>query len=322
MSVPRLWTRFQSQILRRMPDARLQRLLAIPLVGRVVARRIRKAMGLDCARLFGSGTAPISPAMLAWFACVELGAIAVTTNTRSAPAEMEYFANHCGAVAAITQPAYAEMVAAHCRNLRWLAVISHDSGAAPAQGFNTRRGDSFEALTRFPTRFALHGGPKFSPDGRFVFFMSRDGWVTKYDLWNLTVVAEVRAGLNMRNVAVSGDGRWVMAANYLPRTAVLFDADLNLAKRFDATTLDGKSASRVSAVYDAAPRHSFVLALKDLPEVWEISYDPKAAPIYDGLVHDYKMGEAIAKPGYHGVRRTRPQTRRRLVRRSTVPAKG
>ena len=73
-------------------------------------------------------------AMLAWFACVELGAIAVTTNTRSAPAEMEYFADHCGAVAAITQPAYAEMISAHCRNLRWIAVISHDAGAAPAQG--------------------------------------------------------------------------------------------------------------------------------------------------------------------------------------------
>ena len=165
-------------------------------------------------------------------------------------------------------------------------------------------GDRFEVIHRFASRYALHGGPKFTPDGRFVFFGSRDGWVTKYDLWNLTVVAEVRAGLNMRNVAVSGDGRWVMAANYLPRTAVLFDADLNLVKRFDATTLDGKSASRVSAVYDAAPRRSFVLALKDLPEVWEISYDPKAAPIYDGLVHDYKMGEAIAKPGYQNVRRT------------------
>jgi len=85
-------------------------------------------------------------AVLAWFACVELGAIAVTTNTRSAPAEMEYFANHCGAVAAITQPAYAETIAANCRNLRWLAVTSHDSGAAPAQGSATPRGDSFEAL--------------------------------------------------------------------------------------------------------------------------------------------------------------------------------
>ena len=38
--------------------------------------------------------------VLARFACVELGAFAVTTNTRSAPAEMEYFAGRCGAVAA------------------------------------------------------------------------------------------------------------------------------------------------------------------------------------------------------------------------------
>jgi mono/diheme cytochrome c family protein len=165
-------------------------------------------------------------------------------------------------------------------------------------------GDRFVPIHRFQSRFALHGGPKFSLDGRFVFFGSRDGWITKYDLWNLTVVAEVRAGLNMRNVAVSGDGRWVMAANYLPHTLALFDAELNLVKTFAAATLDGKSSSRVSAVYDAAPRKSFIVALKDIPELWEISYDPNAAPIYDGYVHDYKMGEGIAKPGLHGIRRT------------------
>jgi crotonobetaine/carnitine-CoA ligase len=84
-------------------------------------------------------------AMLAWFACVELGAIAVTTNTRSAAAEMEYFAGHCGAVAAITQPAYAELVARHCKALRWTAVISHDAGAAPAAGAPAKA-CSFEAL--------------------------------------------------------------------------------------------------------------------------------------------------------------------------------
>ncbi len=165
-------------------------------------------------------------------------------------------------------------------------------------------GDKFERIHRFPSRYALHGGPKFTPDGRFVFFGSRDGWITKYDLWNLTVVAEVRAGLNMRNVAVSGDGRWVMAANYFPHTLALFDADLKLVKSYAAATLDGKHSSRVSAVYDATPRQSFVVAMKDIPELWEISYDPKAPPIHDGLVHDYKMGEAIAKPGHLGVRRT------------------
>ena len=83
-------------------------------------------------------------AMLAWFACVELGAIAVTTNTRSAAAEIAYFAGHCGAVAAVTQPAYADLVSANCRSLRWIAVISHDAGSTPAQ--SAPRGDSFESL--------------------------------------------------------------------------------------------------------------------------------------------------------------------------------
>src|ERR1700761_7943192 len=83
-------------------------------------------------------------AMLAWFACVEIGAIAVTTNTHSAAAEIEYFADHCGAVAAITQPAYAELVAANCKNLRWIAVIGHDAGTVPA--YVPSRENSFEAL--------------------------------------------------------------------------------------------------------------------------------------------------------------------------------
>jgi mono/diheme cytochrome c family protein/DNA-binding beta-propeller fold protein YncE len=165
-------------------------------------------------------------------------------------------------------------------------------------------GDRFEVIHRFASRFALHGGPKFSPDGRYVYFGSRDGWITKYDLWNLKTVAEVRAGLNMRNVAVSADGRWVMAANYLPHTLALFDAELQLQRVYAATDLAGRASSRVSAVYDAAPRHSFVVALKDLPELWEISYDPKAEPIHEGYVHDYKMGESLPRPGYLNIRRT------------------
>jgi mono/diheme cytochrome c family protein/DNA-binding beta-propeller fold protein YncE len=164
-------------------------------------------------------------------------------------------------------------------------------------------GDRLERIARFPTRFALHGGPKFTPDGRYVFFASRDGWITKYDLWNLATVAEVRAGINTRNVAVSGDGRWVMAGNYLPHTVVVLDArDLSLVKLIPAADRAGKT-SRVSAVYDAAPRRSFVVALKDIPELWEIPYDPKAPPVYEGLVHDYRMAEGLAEKGPFPVRR-------------------
>ena len=166
-------------------------------------------------------------------------------------------------------------------------------------------GDTFEPIKRFPTRYALHGGPKFSPDGRYVYFSSRDGWVTKYDIWNLESVAEIRVGINTRNIAVSSDGRYVMAANYLPHDVVILKAsDLSLVKIIPATDATGQS-SRVSAVYDAAPRKSFVVALKDIPELWEISYDDNAPPIFGGLVHDYKMAEGIATPGKLNPRRTR-----------------
>lgn len=163
-------------------------------------------------------------------------------------------------------------------------------------------GDRFEPLARFPTRFALHGGPKFSPDGRFVYFASRDGWIAKYDLHGLALVAEVRAGINTRNLAVSSDGRTVMVANYLPHTLVALDAgDLRLIKVIPVTDAGGRT-SRVSAVYDAAPRQSFIAALKDLKQIWEIPYGANAAPVYRGYVHDYRMGEAIAEPGAFPVR--------------------
>lgn len=139
-------------------------------------------------------------------------------------------------------------------------------------------GDKFEPVTRFATRYALHGGPKFSPDGRYVYFASRDGWIAKYDIWNLKLVAEIRAGINTRNLAVSSDGRFAMVANYFPHTLVALDTrDLTPIRVIDVKD-DGGKSSRVSAVYDAAPRKSFIAALKDIPELWEFSYDGQATP--------------------------------------------
>ena len=156
-------------------------------------------------------------------------------------------------------------------------------------------GDKMEVIYRFKSHFALHGGPKYSPDGRYVYFASRDGWISKFDMWNLKLLAEVRAGINTRNLAVSSDGRYVMVANYLPHTLVLLDAhDLSLIKLIEVTDGKGQS-SRVSAVYDAAPRGSFVAALKDLPEVWEIPYSDNPLPVYNGPMHDYRMDEGVAR---------------------------
>ena len=151
-------------------------------------------------------------------------------------------------------------------------------------------GDTFTPMTRFASRFALHGGPKFTPDGRFVFFMSRDGWVTKYDLWRLKVVAEVRAAINARNIAMSKDGKHLAVANYLPHTLVILSAeDLSLERIFDVADRQGQS-SRVSAVYQNPIRNSFIVALKDIAEVWEVATDPDAPPVYGSFVHSRQPG--------------------------------
>jgi dihydro-heme d1 dehydrogenase len=162
-------------------------------------------------------------------------------------------------------------------------------------------GDTFERLDRFPTPFAVHGGPKFTPDGRFVFIMSRDGWVQKYDLWALKEVARIRAGLNSRNIAISEDGSWLAVANYLPNTLTILSAkDLSVARVFEVKDKAG-TPSRVSAVYQAPSRKSFVLALKDVAEIWEIATDPDAEPVYEGYVHSHEKGMIEALPASEGL---------------------
>lgn len=164
-------------------------------------------------------------------------------------------------------------------------------------------GDKLEPMHRFKTRFALHGGPKYSPTGRYVYFASRDGWVSKFDMYHFKTVAEIRAGINTRNLAVSSDGRYVLVGNYLPHSAVLLDArDLKPIKLFNVADKQGRS-SRVSAVYNAPPRNSFIVALKDVTEVWEISYEDNPEPVYNGYVHDYRYKEGIADTGPFPVRR-------------------
>ncbi len=66
-SVPRLWVKFQQGVLARMPDARLDRLLRIPVVKGLVSRRILGALGLDQCAFAVGGAAPMPPELLRWY---------------------------------------------------------------------------------------------------------------------------------------------------------------------------------------------------------------------------------------------------------------
>ena len=66
-SVPRLWLKFQQGVFSKMPPKKLDRLLSIPIVGRIVGRKVLKGLGLDQVVLASSGSAPIPAELIAWY---------------------------------------------------------------------------------------------------------------------------------------------------------------------------------------------------------------------------------------------------------------
>ncbi|EGQ7693204.1 AMP-binding protein [Vibrio vulnificus] len=72
ISVPRLWTLFQQRIQDKLPQKRLNFLLKIPFVSGLIKKKLADGLGLDQARVLGCGSAPVSPALLAWYHSVGL----------------------------------------------------------------------------------------------------------------------------------------------------------------------------------------------------------------------------------------------------------
>jgi long-chain acyl-CoA synthetase len=66
-SVPRLYLKFQQGVFAKLPEAKLERLLKIPVIDWLVKRKVLKGLGLDQCEYAGGGAAPMPPAMLEWY---------------------------------------------------------------------------------------------------------------------------------------------------------------------------------------------------------------------------------------------------------------
>ena len=99
ISVPRLWLKFQQGVFSKMPPKKLDRLLSIPFLGRMVGRKVLKGLGLDQALLAGSGSAPIPAELISWYRRLGL-------NLSEGYAMTEDFAYSHNSTDAINAPGY------------------------------------------------------------------------------------------------------------------------------------------------------------------------------------------------------------------------
>lgn len=67
VAVPRLWQKFQTGVLAKLPRKKLALLLKIPIVSRLIQNKIQTGLGLRDAKVIITGGAPTPPALIQWF---------------------------------------------------------------------------------------------------------------------------------------------------------------------------------------------------------------------------------------------------------------
>ncbi|WP_456388023.1 cytochrome D1 domain-containing protein [Profundibacter sp.] len=149
-------------------------------------------------------------------------------------------------------------------------------------------GDTKEVLVHIPTGFAVHvvkasehhSISEPENPGRFWYTMGRDGKMTKIDLWQTPdkmLVSEVKVAYDARDVAVSGDGKYIIGGAYWPPHFVISDAVTMEPLKVVSTrgvNVDGVyvEEARVAAIYTTPNEPTWLVAVKELGQVWQVDY--------------------------------------------------
>ena len=172
----------------------------------------------------------------------------------------------------------------HGRNWEnFFVVIERDVGKVAVID-----GDTKEVLAHIPTGYAVHvikasekseiSDPEFP--GRFWYTMGRDGKMTKIDLWQTPdkmLVSEVKVAYDARDVAVSGDGKYVIGGGYWPPHFAIVDAVTMEPLKVVSTrgvNVDGDyvEEARVAAIYNTPNEPTWLVAVKELGQMWQVDY--------------------------------------------------
>ncbi|SHI21202.1 AMP-binding protein [Ferrimonas marina] len=103
LSVPRLWTLFQKNIIDKVGRSKLELLLKLPIINKLIAKKIRTQLGLNSAKVLGCGSAPVSPSLLEWYQGIGMNiteAWGMTENGAYALLNLPFRADKIGTVGA------------------------------------------------------------------------------------------------------------------------------------------------------------------------------------------------------------------------------
>lgn len=100
---------------------------------------------------------------------------------------------------------------------------------------------------------------------------------------------------NIRDYAISTDDQYLLVMRKQPQALELLSAsDFSLIKAIPIKETDGQN-KKIDFVFNAASRQSFIVGMGGDNQLWEILYEDNPLPVYNGVMHDYRLGEGLVR---------------------------
>ena len=179
-AVPRIWTKFYQKVNDAMPPAKLRRLLKIPLLNRVIRKKILSAMGLQDCRIALSGAAALSPEVIEWFNRLGLEILEVYGMTENM--------------------AWSHTTRSGDQRVGWVGT--------PNEGVQCRIGDAGEIQVKSPGN--MTGYYKDEAQTRETF--TDDGWLKTGDVGKIDSAGRLRITGRVKEIFKTEKGKYVAPA--------------------------------------------------------------------------------------------------------------
>jgi len=167
--------------------------------------------------------------------------------------------------------------------------------AADGSGVQALDCVSGREIASLPPTTAQRASIALAPQGEAAFVATGDG-LLRLRLPTLETTARSPLGFEASALGASGGDDAIVLAGAAGEAPLSARDPATLASLHEYRLDDGRSAA-VASIIDLPGRSRFVVAFSDLEEIWEIDYRRDAPPVLRGLVHDYRMREAIELPG-------------------------
>jgi long-chain acyl-CoA synthetase len=251
-TVPRLWTKFQQGVFAKIPKQRLDFLFGLPVLGGVMKKKIRAAIGFDQTRFAMGGAAPMPPTLINWYRSLGLELLEAYGMT-------ENFGMSHGSLPGEGRVGYV---------------------GKPWPGVECRLSETGEVLVRSPTNMLGY----FREPEKTREVLSEDGWLRTGDLGAFDEDGRLRITGRAKEIFKTSKGKYVAPApieNKLsalsaieavcvagadhgqPCALAMLSAD---AAKQDRAALTRSLAEHLQAVNDTLDPHEqldFLVAVKD-----------------------------------------------------------